>query len=80
MPRVPLVQPGDATPEVREIYAQIESWGVPLMNVTKLFGNHASFLAGFARFFEPLYRTPKLSPRLRELAYLRASQLNACHY
>ena len=27
-----------------------------------------------------LYHDPKLAPRYRELAYLRASQLNSCHY
>jgi AhpD family alkylhydroperoxidase len=27
-----------------------------------------------------LYVTPRVSPRHRELAYLRASQINACHY
>jgi alkylhydroperoxidase family enzyme len=48
--------------------------------VTKLFGNHAGFLAGFAEMVGPLYLTPSLSPRYRELAYLRASQLNSCHY
>ena len=80
MPRIPLVEPADASPDVRAIYDEMQSWGGQLLNVAKLFGNHPSFLAGFSRLFEPLYRNPMLPPRLRELAYLRASQLNACHY
>ena len=80
MPRIPLVEPEFAPEDVRAIYENIQSWGVPLLNVTKLFGNHAGFLAGFAEMFGPLYLTPSLSPRYRELAYLRASQLNSCHY
>jgi alkylhydroperoxidase family enzyme len=34
----------------------------------------------FADAFRPLYLEPKIAPRYRELAYLRASQLNSCHY
>ena len=80
MPRIPLVEPDNAPEDVRAVYQDIQSWGIPLLNVTKLFGNHAGFLAGFAQMFRPLYAAPYLAPRYRELAYLRASQLNSCHY
>jgi alkylhydroperoxidase family enzyme len=32
------------------------------------------------QFVKTLYVNPHIAPRYRELAYLRASQLNACHY
>ncbi|MEA2625331.1 MAG: hypothetical protein QOD06_1376 [Candidatus Binatota bacterium] len=80
MPRIPLIEPEDASPEVGALYDEIRSWGVPLLNVTKLFGNDPEYLAGFLHFFLPLYAKPRLAPRYRELAYLRASQLNSCHY
>jgi alkylhydroperoxidase family enzyme len=54
--------------------------GVPLLNVAKVFANHEDFLGGFVRMAKALYATPTLDPRHRELAYLRASQLNSCHY
>jgi alkylhydroperoxidase family enzyme len=45
-----------------------------------MFGNHEGFLRGFYEMFKPLYLEPTISPRYRELAYLRSSQLNSCHY
>ena len=78
--RIPLVEPENASPEVRRLYGEIESWGVPVLNVVKLFANHEGFLRGFMEMFGPLYREPTIPPRIRELAYLRASQLNGCHY
>jgi alkylhydroperoxidase family enzyme len=80
MPRIPLIEPEDASPEVRALYDRFLNNNVPLLNVTKLFGNHPDFLAGLVHIAGALYSNPQLSPRYRELAYLRASQLNSCHY
>jgi len=80
MARIDLVADESAPAEVRELYQEFGAIGVPLLNVVKLFGNHEKFLAGFVKMVRALYETPTLSPRLRELAYLRASQLNSCHY
>ncbi len=81
MSRIPLVESEHASPEVRAVYNQLEGWGMSVLNVMKLFANDANFLAGFAQIFQPLYgNTPQLAPRYRELAYLRAAQLNSCHY
>jgi alkylhydroperoxidase family enzyme len=79
MARVPLVEYDGAPPEVRALY---EAMGDPerVLNVTKLIANHPDFLAGFAALVRGLYRHNTLAPRLRELAYLRSSQLNQCHY
>ena len=80
MARIPLIEPEQASPEVRAVYDDLKSWNVPLMNVVKLFANHEGFLKGFYEMFQPLYRNPQIQPRYRELAYLRASQVNGCHY
>lgn len=80
MSRIPLVDPEDAPPEVAALYEKIRAMDSPVMNVVRLFGNHAGFLRGFVEMLEPLYGSPSLAPRYRELAYLRASQLNSCHY
>src|SRR2546423_1729080 len=79
MARVPLVNYEDAPPEIRAIF---ERNGNPerALNVTRLIANPPDFLAGFTALVQGLYQHNTLSPRLRELAYLRASQLNGCHY
>lgn len=79
MARVPLVQYEDAPPEIRALF---EAMGRPerTLNVAKLFANHRDFLEGFVAMVRGLYQHHHLAPRLRELAYLRASQLNRCHY
>ncbi|MDZ7685303.1 MAG: dienelactone hydrolase family protein [Gammaproteobacteria bacterium] len=50
------------------------------LNVMKLFGNHAGFLTGMAQLLGTLYGQNRLAARYRELAWLRTSQLNHCHY
>ena len=80
MSRIPLNEPEHASPAVKAIYADFQKWGVPLLNVIKMFGNHEGLLRGLYEMLKPLYLEPTILPRYRELAYLRASQLNSCHY
>ncbi|MBF6570316.1 MAG: carboxymuconolactone decarboxylase family protein [Candidatus Binataceae bacterium] len=80
MSRIPLVEPENASPAVRALYESIESSGLELLNVIKLFGNSQHMLAGLYDFIQGIYLNAALSPRYRELAYLRASQVNSCHY
>jgi alkylhydroperoxidase family enzyme len=81
MSRIPLVEPENASPEVRDLYREIAAEGMDILNVLKMFGNNQHFLAGMLQMIRALYSDrSKLSPRYRELAYLRASQLNSCHY
>lgn len=80
MSRIPLVEPENASQEVRALYHSFSGPDLPVRNVMKLFGNHTGFLAGLTHLGRALYHNPQLSPRYRELAYLRASQLNSCHY
>ncbi|MCB1748597.1 MAG: carboxymuconolactone decarboxylase family protein [Gammaproteobacteria bacterium] len=80
MARIPLVEADQAGPEVRAVYERMQGLGFSLFNVFKLFGNDARLLRGFSEIAMALYENPKISPRHRELAYLRASQLNSCHY
>lgn len=80
MARIPLVDYAAATPAVQAAYQRVEHWGMPILNVMKLFGNHAPYIDGLTCFAGALYDSPRIAPRYRELAYLRASQLNACHY
>jgi alkylhydroperoxidase family enzyme len=79
MARVPLIDYDAAGPEVRALYEQL---GNPerMLNVTKLVANHPALLSGFVTLLQALYQHNTLAPRLRELAYLRTSQINQCHY
>ena len=80
MARIPLVEMDNASPEVRSQYQQMQDLGFPTFNVFKGFGANSTILEAFLNFVKALYVNPTLAPRYRELAYLRASQLNACHY
>ena len=80
MSRIPLVEPENAPPEVRALYDKFEAAGFDVLNVMKMFANNHHALAGMYAFVSGLYFHGKLAPRYRELAYLRASQLNSCHY
>ena len=79
MARVPLVEYENAPPEVRALYERL---GNPerMLNVTKLIGNQPELLEGFIALLQALYQHNTLLPLLRELAYLRTSQINQCHY
>lgn len=79
MARVQPIEFAKATPEVRALY---QALGNPAraLNVTKTIANHPDFLAGFVAIVRGLYQHNVLAPRLRELAYLRSSQINQCHY
>jgi len=80
MSRVPLIEPENAPPEVRAVYDKFRAIGFQIFNVMKRFGNNHHFLEAMYNLAEGIYTHAKLSPRYRELAYLRASQLNSCHY
>ncbi|MGH7917006.1 MAG: carboxymuconolactone decarboxylase family protein [Candidatus Binataceae bacterium] len=75
-----MVEPENASPEVRAVYQKFQADGFQIFNVMKMFGNNQYFLAGMHQLVAGIYTHAKLSPRYRELAYLRASQLNSCHY
>jgi alkylhydroperoxidase family enzyme len=80
MARIPLVDPATAPPDVQAVFDRVEASGLPILNVMKLFGNRAQYIDALSCFVGALYEQPRIAPRYRELAYLRASQLNACHY
>lgn len=80
MSRIPLVEPENASPKVRAVYDKFRADGFEIFNVMKMFGNNHHFIEAMYNLVEGIYTRAKLSPRYRELAYLRASQLNSCHY
>ncbi len=80
MSRIPLVERASASPEVNALFDRADGLGFSLFNVFKLWANNAKAATGLLNIAEALYGDNKLSARYRELAYLRASQVNSCHY
>ena len=80
MSRISGIEPHEASPEVRAVYDKYEAAGFGILNVMKMFANKAEFVAALFELTKGLYINTKLAPRYRELAYLRTSQINACHY
>ena len=80
MSRIPLIEPENAQPEVRAVYDKLQAGGVGVFNVMKMFCNNRHFLEAMYHLIQGIYGDAKLPARYRELAYLRASQLNSCHY
>lgn len=74
----PISDPKD--PRVAEIYDQIKAAFGRIPNVLGTFANHEAIFAGMWGLIRALFVEAALDPRLRELAYLRTSMLNQCHY
>jgi alkylhydroperoxidase family enzyme len=77
--RVPYVEPEQAADAVRAIYDRLASTAGRVLNFYKLVANHPASLGPFIGWYPTLRQGP-LDARLRELAYVRASQVNHCGY
>jgi uncharacterized peroxidase-related enzyme len=76
MAYVSLIQPEQASPEVKEIYEQ-KLKGKP-NNVQKVLAHRPDMLKNFIPFYASVGRS--LERKLYELIYLRVSIMNECHY
>jgi len=77
--RIPYLEQDQVAPPIQEVYDSLirEAGRVPNFHKTL-----AHFPRGLAAYQElrTALRTSRLDPRLRELAYLKTSQVNGCHY
>ena len=80
MTRVKLVEPTQATEKAKEVFDRFQELGYGTFNVMKVFANDPEFFAGFEQMFRAIYVDETLAPRYRELAWLRTSDVNQCHY
>jgi uncharacterized peroxidase-related enzyme len=76
MARIALVEPEQASPEVKEIYQQ-KLKGKP-GNVQKALAHRPDLLKNFLAFYASVGRS--LDRKLYELIYIRTSIINQCHY
>jgi uncharacterized peroxidase-related enzyme len=76
MARIALVEPENATPEVKEIYEKTLR-GKP-GNAQKALAHRPEMLKNFLPFYSSVGRS--LDRKLYEMIYLRVSFINGCHY
>jgi alkylhydroperoxidase family enzyme len=76
MPRIALIEPDQASPEVKEIYEKVLK-GKP-GNIQKALAHRPDMLKNFLPFYASVGRS--LDRKLYELIYLRVSFINQCHY
>jgi len=76
MARISLIQPEQASPEVKEIYDK-QLRGKP-GNVQKALAHRPEALKSFLAFYSSVGRS--LERKLYELIYIRVSMINDCHY
>jgi alkylhydroperoxidase family enzyme len=76
MARIRLIEPEQASPEVKEIYDKVLR-GKPA-NVHKALAHRPDMLSKFLSFYGSAGRS--LDRKLYEAIYLRVSLLNRCHY
>ena len=76
MARIALIEPENATPEVKEIYEKALR-GKP-GNAQKALAHRPEMLKAFLPFYASVGRS--LDRKLYEMVYLRVSFINGCHY
>lgn len=77
--RLPYLERSQVSPEVQTVYDTLEKATGRVLNIFKLMAHHARSLPPFLHWY-PTLRDGALDVKLRQLAYVKASQVNQCHY
>jgi len=80
MSRVSLVQKGQTSPEVNELFQRIEDNGAKIMNLYRAVANSPHVTRNLIKLGNSLISKTDLSPRLRELTIMRIARLCDCEY
>lgn len=75
---IPPLSIEEAEDSAAENLKQIEDQFGMIPNIFAVMAHHPPTLAGFVKLFEAIHED--LPPRLREIAYLKASTINNCEY
>jgi uncharacterized peroxidase-related enzyme len=78
MPRIQPLKDDQATPQARTLFEKIHSAFKMVPNIFRTMGHAPSVLEATLAFDHAIHGD--LDPKLRELAYLKTSQLNHCKY
>ncbi|MER3458552.1 MAG: hypothetical protein C4309_07925, partial [Chloroflexota bacterium] len=74
--RLQPVEKAEASKAVQSVYGEIERRAGRVSTFYKMLGHKPEVLRTFAAFYQAIWASRTLSPKLRELAYLRTSILN----
>lgn len=77
--RLPYLERDQVPPDVQTVYDNLQKATGRVLNIFKLMAYHAKSVPPFLQWY-PTLREGPLDPKLRQLAYVKASQLNHCNY
>ena len=75
--RLPYVE--DPPPELAAVYEEMKKATGRVLNITRLMAHHPPTVPAFSAWYKTTREGP-LDLKLRQLAYVKASQLNRCEY
>ncbi|HEV8673083.1 MAG TPA: carboxymuconolactone decarboxylase family protein [Methylomirabilota bacterium] len=77
--RLPYLERPQVPEDVQSVYDRLEKATGRVLNIFKLMAYHAKSVPPFLQWY-PTLREGPLDLKLRQLAYVKASQLNRCRY
>lgn len=77
--RLPYLERAQVPADIQAVYDSVQKTTGRVLNIFKLMAHHPRSLPAFLQWY-PRLREGDLDLKLRQLAYVRASQLNRCGY
>jgi alkylhydroperoxidase family enzyme len=74
------VEKHEVAESARPVYEKLEQKTGRVINFFKMIAHKADALAPFLEFYSQVWAPGALSPKIKELAYLRTSLMNGCEY
>jgi alkylhydroperoxidase family enzyme len=74
------LEKSEAAESVRPIYDNLEKKMGRVINFFKVMAHKPDVLSTFLEFYGKVWAPGALSPKIKELVYLRTSLMNACDY
>ena len=74
------LEKNQATESVHSIYERLEKKSGSVLNMFKVMAYKPDVLGPFLEFYQQVWAPGSLSPKIKELAYLRTSIMNGCEY
>jgi alkylhydroperoxidase family enzyme len=78
MPHIQPLSDEQASPEAKALFAKLQSAFKMVPNIFRTMGHAPGVLEGTMAFDRAIHSD--LDPKLRELAYIKASKINHCNY
>lgn len=80
MPRMPALEPNEASPEAQAVFAQFMAERGNVPNLFRTLARRPAIMSTLAAHLKAVLTTGTVDIRLKELVIVRVSQLNACQY